>query len=151
MERKFIQWKDEDYRDDRMFVMNISSANDYNGKNCWHLTTYRNTIQLACYRNNFFSTEFSLMKYIQNIEPLTPLISRNEQPLEIPSYINKDDDIRIWKFYNEWLTKNGLFSAVNEISHVPFYIDQRGYTEKIFTSKLTSLNGIETISRGMKD
>ena len=91
------------------------------------------------------------MKYIQKIEPLTPLISRNEKSLEIPSYINKDDDIGIWKYYNEWLTKNGLFSAVNEISHVPFYIDQRGYTEKIFTSKVTSLNGIETISRGMKD
>ena len=151
MERKFIQWKDEDYRDDRMFVMNISSAKDSNGKNCWHMITYRNTIQLACYRNDFFDTEFSLMKYIQKIEPLTPLISRNEKPLKIPSYINKDDDIGIWKYYNEWLTKNGLFSAVNEISHVPFYIDQRGYTEKIFTSEVTSLNGIETISRGMKD
>lgn len=151
MERKFIQWKDEEYRDDRMFVMNISIAEDSNGKDCWHMTTYRNTIQLASYRNDFFDTELSLMKYIQKIEPLTPIISRNEKPLEIPSYINKDDDIEIWKYYNEWLIKNGLFSAVSGTSHVPFYIDQRGYTEKIFTSKVTSLNGIETISRGMKD
>ena len=53
MRNNFIEWQDELYRDDRMFVMNIATAKDEEGNNFWHLTTYRNTKQLAIFKNNF--------------------------------------------------------------------------------------------------
>lgn len=151
MKKEFIKWKDEDYRDDRMMVMNIAPAKDAEGKDCWNLTTYRNTIRLPIYRNDFFTTEAILMNYIQRVEPMTPLISRNEERLEIPSNIDENDDKAIWKHYNEWLIKEGLFSAVTGTSHVPFYIDQRGYTEKVFTTKVTEIGGIITEARKLHD
>ena len=109
---KFIEWKGEPYRDDRIFVMNIATAKDEHGKDCWNLTTYRNTFRLPIYRNDFFKTEADLMNYIQRVEPMTPLISRNEEPLKLPSDINYDDHYASWKYYNEWLVEEGLFTVL---------------------------------------
>ena len=151
MNKEFIEWQDKLYRDDRMFVMNIATAKDEEGNNFWHLTTYRNTKQLAIFKNNFFKTEQKLMEYIKGIEPQTPLISRNERPLKLPEHIKNSDPDEVWKYFNQWLIKNNLFSAVNEISHVPYYIDPRGYTEKIFTSKVEVSGNMQTTTRGIHD
>ena len=68
-------WKGDNYRDDRMFVSNIATASDNQGRPCWNLATYRNTLTLPFIRNDFFDTEIQLMNYLKRIEPLTPLIS----------------------------------------------------------------------------
>ena len=151
MIKNFIEWQDELYRDDRMFVMNIATAKDENGNNFWHLTTYRNTKQLSFFRNDFFKTEEELMQYIKDIEPQTPLISRNKEPLELPAHLSSKDSKDIWNFFNQWLIENNLFSAVNEISHVPYYVDPRGYTEKIFTSKIELSGNLQMTTKSAHD
>tara|TARA_B100000963_G_scaffold340021_1_gene338255 strand:- start:4228 stop:4656 length:429 start_codon:yes stop_codon:yes gene_type:complete len=125
-------WKGDNYRDDRMFVSNIATASDNQGRPCWNLATYRNTLTLPFIRNDFFDTEIQLMNYLKRIEPLTPLISNNEKPLVIPKNISSNDYDSIWRYFNQWLVRQKLFSAVNGISHVPFYVDKRGYKEGLF-------------------
>ena len=49
MKKEFIKWKDEDYRDDRMMVMNIAPAKDAEGKECWesnHLQEHNSVANL---------------------------------------------------------------------------------------------------------
>ena len=116
-------------------VTAVTHFKDENGNNFWHLTTYRNTIQLPIFKNNFFKNEEDLYEYIKGVEPQIPLISRNGQSIELPETVNKKDLNEVWEYFNKWLIENNLFSTVNEISHVPYYVDPRGYTEKIFTSK----------------
>ena len=78
-----IKFEGETYRDDRMFVLNIATATDSEGKACWNLATYRNTLTLPFIRNDFFDTKEELLKYVRKIEPYVPLISNNKKPLEI--------------------------------------------------------------------
>jgi len=151
MSKNFVDWQDEQYRDDRMFVMNIATAKDENGNNFWHLTTYRNTIQLPIFKNNFFKNEEDLYEYIKGVEPQIPLISRNGQSIELPETVNKKDLNEVWEYFNKWLIENNLFSTVNEISHVPYYVDPRGYTEKIFTSKIEMSENIQMTTRSIHD
>ncbi len=125
-----LEFNNDIYRDDRIFVMSIAPAKDSDGKACWNLVTYRNSMSLPPVRNDFFTTEIELMEYIKKWEPTTPLISNDEKPLEIPNNINCDDIDAIWRHYNEWLIERNLFSAVTGISHVPYYVDKRGFTEK---------------------
>ena len=129
--KKFISYQGSDYRDDRMYVMNIATATKDN-KRCWNLATYRNTISLPATRNDFFDTKKELIDYIKKVEPCVPLISNNGQPLKIPSHINAEDINDVWKYFNEWLSESGLFSSLREISHVPYYIDNRGYKRAVF-------------------
>lgn len=37
-----------------------------------------------------------------------------------------------WSIDNKWLAERDLFSSVKQISHVPYYLDKRGYKEVIF-------------------
>ena len=76
-----IKFEGEIYRDDRMFVLNIATATDSEGKACWNLATYRNTLTLPFIRNDFFDTKEELLKYLRKIEPYVPLIS-NKNPLK---------------------------------------------------------------------
>ena len=128
---KYIPYQGEDYRDDRMYVMNIATAKKDN-KNCWNLATYRNILSLSATRNDFFDTKKEVLDYIREVEPRVPLISNNGQPLEIPNHINEEDIDGIWNHFSEWLKERDLFSAVKEISHVPYYMDKKGYKKVIF-------------------
>ena len=129
--KKFISHQGYDYRDDRMYVMNIATATK-DDKRCWNLATYRNTISLPATRNDFFDTKKELIDYIKEVEPCVPLISNNGQPLEIPSHIDTEDINEVWNYFNEWLIDRDLFSTIKKISHVPYYLDNRGYKEVIF-------------------
>ena len=68
---KYIPYQGEDYRDDRMYVMNIATAKKDN-KNCWNLATYRNILSLSATRNDFFDTKKELLDYIREVEPRVP-------------------------------------------------------------------------------
>ena len=132
MTNKF-EFNGETYRDDRMFVMNIATATmAKDNKKCWNLATYRNTISLPATRNDFFDTKKELIDYVKLVEPQTPLISRFGEYLETPSDIDKDKIEEIWDFYNKWLIKNGMFSTLTGISHVPYFLNKKGYERKTF-------------------
>ena len=127
-----IKFEGETYRDDRMFVLNIATATDSEGKACWNLATYRNTLTLPFIRNDFFDTKKDLLKYVRKIEPYVPLISNNKKPLEIPETIDPDNHLKVWQYFNKWLIDQKLFSAVDGKTHVPYYVDKRGFREKLF-------------------
>ena len=128
-----FEFNGETYRDDRMFVMNIATATmAKDNKKCWNLATYRNTISLPATRNDFFDTKKELIDYVKLVEPQTPLISRFGEYLETPSDIDKDKIEEIWDFFNKWLNENGMFSALSGISHVPYFLNKKGYERKTF-------------------
>jgi len=119
-----IEYKGDTYRDDRMYVMNLSqgSSEKNNEKvSMWILVTYRNTIQLPSTRvNNFESYEESI-NYIKEVESSVPLISNLEKPLQIPN------DVDPWEYWCNWLKEKGLFSTITGFQHVPYWVDKRGY------------------------
>jgi hypothetical protein len=131
VDKKFIEYEGEDYRDDRMYVLNIGTGRK-DGKKCWVLGTYRNTISLPPTRNDFFDTYKDLIDYIKKVEPHVPLISNNGNPIEIPDHVDEEDIEDVWSYFNGWLKHKKLFSSVNRISHVPYYLDKRGHKEVIF-------------------
>lgn len=119
-----INYNDQKYRDDRIYVLNLSLAIiEKRGKkyNAWSLVTYRNTLQLPATRADEFKTKKEAFNYIKKVEPTVPLISNNEQALIIPEGKNQ------WLYWKEWLKKNNLFSALSGKQHQPFWIDARGY------------------------
>ena len=59
------EFNNDIYRDDRIFVMSIAPAKDADGKKCWNLVTYRNSMSLPPVRNDFFTKEIELMEYIK--------------------------------------------------------------------------------------
>lgn len=121
-----IEYNGELYRDDRLFVINFTLGklkDDVNRETFskWALVTYKNTIQLEYTRSDFFENKGAAIKYLKDVEPQCPLISNDEKPLVIPNGKNS------WLYWNTWLKKKNLFSAISEKQHVPFWQDQRGY------------------------
>ena len=119
-----INFKGETYRDDRLFVLNLTHGKEEE-KSKWILVTYRNTIELPVYKTNCFNTKEDAIEYLKNVEQLTPLISNNEQPLEIP-----ESEISDWDYFNNWLKQNNLFSAISEKQHCKFWRNNKGWDYK---------------------
>ena len=121
-----IKYKGDIYRDNRMYVMNLSqgSSQKNNEKvSKWILVTYRNTIQLPAWRvDNFKSYEESI-NYIKGVEYSVPLISNLEKPLHIPN------DVDPWEYWCDWLKEKGLFSTNTAFQHVPYWVE-KGVTER---------------------
>ena len=148
-----ILYEGQEYRDDRMFVINLnyaeietaiteksdkSSLNLYKPQKRemrWALTTYRNTVQLPSNGTIDFDSKEDAIKYLKEVEPVVPLISNYEQSLDIPSDVNE------WKYWLDWLDKNQLFSAITEKQHVPYYWDKRGWTYKKQNISVTKIIG----------
>ena len=121
---KGIKYNDQEYRDDRMYVLNLSIATiEKNGKKFseWSLVTYRNILQLPATRADEFKSKEEAFAYVKKTEPTVPLISCNEKPLSIPEGENE------WLYWNKWLKLNNLFSALSGKQHQPFWLDKRGY------------------------
>ena len=116
-----INFKGETYRDDRLFVLNLTHGKEEE-KSKWILVTYRNTIELPVYKTNCFDTKEDAIQYLKKVEQFTPLISNNEQPLEIAESAISD-----WDYYNNWLKQNNLFSAISEKQHCPFWRNNKGW------------------------
>lgn len=119
----------DEYRDDRMYVMRISSnaeksndglispsmrqdeAQDLVGPVV--LITHRNTYQLPAVRADKFDTIDDALSYIRRVEPTCPRISLGGQaPLTTPS----------WEAHLAWLHSEGLKSAAEGDCPVPHWV-----------------------------
>ena len=132
MDTELLSYGTDQYRDDRLFVMNLTHAKiriidqtSYKdltkGKYKWVLTTYRNNVGLTYFRSDEFGSKEKAIEYLKNNEPQTPLISNDGQPLFIPSKFDR------WNFWLEWLSSHQLFSAISEKRHVPFWVNTKGH------------------------
>ena len=68
----------------------------------WTLVTYHKSMQLTTNRVDSFKNKETPIKYLQKVEPLTPLISRQGNPLDIP---HQEDN---WLYWRRWLKENKL-------------------------------------------
>lgn len=118
---RVIEYKGEDYRDDRMFVINLSHGKEGDVPK-WILSTYRNTVRLITSKTNCFDTKEEAIDYLKSVEHEVPLISNDGDPLEIP-----DDIENKWEYFKKWLEQRGLFSAISGKQHCNFDRDKRGY------------------------
>ena len=64
---RVIEYKGEDYRDDRMFVINLSHGKEGDVPK-WILTTYRNTVRLITSKTNCFDTKEEAIDYLKSVE-----------------------------------------------------------------------------------
>ena len=121
MRIRVIEYKGEDYRDDRIFVINLSYGKE--GKvPKWILSTYRNTVHLIGRSTHCFDSKEEAIDYLKSIEQEVPLISNHGNSLEIPEDIENK-----WEYFNEWLEQRNLFSAISGKQHCNFNRDKRGY------------------------
>ena len=122
-----FKYQGETYRDDRMFVLNLSLGKS-NNKEKYILMTYRNTPQLPPVRVDDFETKEDAIEYIKKIEPKVPLTSLDRQPLNIPK--NAD----AWEYWMRWLKDRNIQSAISGHQNLPHWVTQeevanRSYVE----------------------
>lgn len=118
-----MKYEGETYRDDRIFVMNLSKGLvEKNSKKYskFILVTYRNSIKLVATRQDYFETKEDAEKYIKQVEHQTPLISQKGKPLLIPNNVDK------WDFWLNWLKEKKLHSAISGYQNLPYYEDSNG-------------------------
>ena len=118
---RVIEYEGEDYRDDRIFVINLSYGKEGDVPK-WILSTYRNTVHLIGRSTKCFDSKEEAIDYLKSIEQEVPLISNHGNPLEIPEDIENK-----WEYFNEWLEQRNLFSAISGKQHCNFNRDKRGY------------------------
>ena len=121
MSFKAIKYKGEDYRDDRLFVLNLTLGKQGEIPK-WILRTYANTFSLRPVSDHCFDAKEEAVRYLKSVEYQVPLISNNGNPLNIPAEVENK-----WEYFNEWLKQKNLFSAISEMQHCPYHIDERGY------------------------
>ena len=118
---RVIEYEGEDYRDDRIFVINLSYGKEGDVPK-WILSTYRNTVHLIGRSTKCFDSKEEAIDYLKSIEQEVPLISNHGNPLEIPEGIENK-----WEYFNELLEQRNLFSAISGKQHCNFNRDKRGY------------------------
>ena len=125
-------WNGDRYRDERLFVMNLTLAKittddgtplrDRKVEHKWVLKTYRNNYALTVSNYKKFNSKYAAIKYLKEVEPTVPLIMPfGEAPLDIPEGEDR------WDYWLWWLKSRGLFSAITERQHMPFWADPRGF------------------------
>jgi hypothetical protein len=120
-----IEYQDDSYRDDRMYVVNIARGTVTKGSEKtvrWVMATYRNTIRLPATRSDHFESREKAIEYLKEVEPTVPLICNEGKPLQIPDGTNR------WEFWLKWLDENGLQSAITGQQHVPDWVREQGKT-----------------------
>lgn len=120
---KQIEFQGDIYRDDRIYVMNLSNGIlDIDSKKIpkFVLVTYRNNVNLVATRADHFETKEEAEKYIKSVEFEVPLISNNGNSLLIPG--NEDK----WKFWTNWLEENNLNSTLSGYQNVPYRYNADG-------------------------
>ncbi len=120
----------DEYRDDRMYVMRISSKfekmNDRLisasikedksaiAKGAVVLVTYRNTYSLPAIRVDEFESLDEAINYVMRVEPTCPRVSLGGSgPNPTPS----------WESHLDWLRSEGLKSAAEGDSPTPHWIN----------------------------
>ena len=114
---------EHEYRDDRMFVMNLHPC----GGGRWQLITYRNTGLLPGVRSDDFDSFEEAERYVKKWESTVPLQSLSGRPMDL-DHMETDDER--YNFYLNWLEERGLFGAMKLYRHCPYWHDPRGWTEK---------------------
>ena len=112
-----------DYRDDRLFVMNLYPC----GGGRWELITYRNTGLLPSVRADKFASFEEAERYVKEVEVTVPLHSLSGRPMEL-DHLETDD--QRYEFFQAWLQERGLFGTMQLHQHCPYWRDPRGWTEK---------------------
>ncbi|MDA9021411.1 hypothetical protein N9H97_03975 [Gammaproteobacteria bacterium] len=132
----FLDYQDELYRDPRMYVINLTNATvknaDQTKEKKWTLATYKNTINLRLTRQDTFSSKDEAIKYLKEIEPLTPLITLDGK---IKNYASSDLDER-WGIWCKYLLRINGLSAITEYQNFPFHAYKEGgsFTHKEYLS-----------------
>lgn len=124
---KYIPYRGDKFRDDRMFVFNIVEGkleeHSQKGiklrKGFWVLY-YRNNLDLTLCDKKFFKTKSAAEKSVRFNEPLIPLISNFEEPY--PIFKGEDG----WELWNEWLNFRGLHSAISGYQNFPLDVTPEG-------------------------
>jgi hypothetical protein len=102
-----INYQGDTYRDDRIFVMNLSRGKvEINGEisQKFVLVTYRNSLKFVATRADHFDTKEDAESYIKKNEHEVPLISQNGKSLPIP------DNVDTREFWLNWLKINMIKS-----------------------------------------
>ena len=118
-----IKFQDEIYRDDRIFVMNLSKGKvEINNVTFqkFILVTYRNSVKLVATRANHFDTKEDAENYIKKVEQESPLISQNGQSLPVPNNVDA------WEFWSNWLKINNLNSAMSGYQKLSYKYNLEG-------------------------
>ena len=125
-DRNFLEYRDELYRDPRMYVINLTHATvenaDQTKEKKWTLVTYKNIINLRLTRQDIFSSKDEAIKYLKEIEPLTPLITLDGK---IKNYASGDLDER-WGIWCKYLLRINGLSAITEYQNFPFHVFREG-------------------------
>jgi len=118
-----IKYEGKIYRDDRIFVMNLSKGKvEINNEifNKFILVTYRNSVELVATRADHFDTKEDAENYIKKVEHETPLISQNGKPLSIPNNVD------VWQFWFNWLKTKNLNSAISGYQNLSYKYNLEG-------------------------
>lgn len=118
-----ISYQGDTYRDDRIFVMNLSRGKvEINGEihQKFVLVTYRNSLKFVATRADHFDTKEDAVNYIEKIEHEVPLISQNGKPLPIP------DNVDMREFWLNWLKINNFYSAVSGYQNLSYNHNKDG-------------------------
>ena len=102
-------YKGERYRDDRMFVVNLSRGTVEKGSKKttrWLVDSYWNKPSLPPYSTAHFETREEAVEYLKKMETTTPLISNDGMPLDIP------EDADTWEYWLKWVEEKGFKSAI---------------------------------------
>ena len=119
----------DEYRDDRMYVMRISSNFEKSDGRLISapiredapeeidgpvlLITYRNTYSLPAVRTDEFATISEALSYVRRVEPTCPRISLGGKAnLPTPT----------WEAHLEWLHSEGLKSAAEGDCPLPLWV-----------------------------
>src|SRR6056300_647703 len=124
---KYIPYRGDKYRDDRMFVFNIvagkleeHSQEGIEVKKGFWVLYYKNNLDLTLCDKKFFKTKVAAERSVRFNEPLIPLISNFEEPY--PIFKGEHG----WELWNEWLSFRGLHSATSGYQNFPLDVTPEG-------------------------
>jgi hypothetical protein len=124
---KYIPYRGDKYRDDRMFVFNIvagkleeHSQKRIEVKKGYWVLYYRNNLDLTLCDKKFFKTKDDAERSVKFNEPLIPLISNFEEPYDI--FKGEYG----WDLWIEWLSFRGLHSAISGYQNFPLDVTPEG-------------------------
>ena len=105
----YLPYKGEQYRDERMFVLNITEGkleiykkDNKEIKDKFFVNTYRNTFYLPLTRERYFDSIEEAEEFVKQTEPFIPLITNDEFPLSTP------EGESTWEYWLSWLNHKEL-------------------------------------------
>ena len=117
----YLPYKGEQYRDERMFVLNITQGkleiykkDNKEIKDKFFVNTYRNTFYLPLSRERYFDSIEEAEEFVKQTEPFIPLITNDEFPLSTP------EGESTWEYWLSWLNHKEFYSAISGYQNLPY-------------------------------